>query len=68
MSADSPMPVGHTDIQSKYAEDGEKQLGLESTTAEPDIDAMDEVLLDIDPVMSRKIHLVNNVCPRHFSQ
>lgn len=65
MPTDSPLPVAPTvptDTESKYPNDEEKQLGLESAMTEQAIDALDEVLLDIDPVMSRKIHLVNNVC------
>jgi hypothetical protein len=56
MSTDSPISIGHTDMESEYPRDAEKQ-----PTTEPEIDAMSEVLLDIDPVMSRKMHLVNNV-------
>jgi hypothetical protein len=62
MSVDSPISTGHADTKSEYPKDAEKQLSLESGTIEPEIDAMNEVLLDIDPVMSRKMHLVNNVC------
>ncbi len=63
MSADFPAPMDNADVKSDYPRDAEKELNLESATTEPAIDAMSEVLLDIDPVMSRKMHLVNNVCP-----
>ncbi|KAJ9142886.1 putative MFS transporter [Coniochaeta hoffmannii] len=60
MSADFPAPMDNADVKSDYPRDAEKELNLESATTEPAIDAMSEVLLDIDPVMSRKMHLVNN--------
>jgi hypothetical protein len=62
--------MGPTDIksESEYPKDVEKQPSLESATTEPEMDAMSEVLLDIDPVMSRKMHLVNNVCHSHADQ
>jgi hypothetical protein len=64
MSADSPVSTGRADIE--YAKEGdvEKKLSLEHATTDPEIDEMTEVLpmLDIDPALSRKMHLVNNVC------
>lgn len=62
MSADYPVQTASPDIE--YPKDAEKQLSLESATVLPEIDDMNEVLtmLDIDPAMSRKMHLVNNVC------
>jgi hypothetical protein len=60
--------MGRTDIE--YSKDAEKQLSFVSATVDPEIDEMSEVLtmLDIDPAMSRKMHLVNNVCHSHTHQ
>jgi hypothetical protein len=65
MSGDIAAPKGPSDIE--YTKDVEKQPSVRSAKVDPEIDEMNEVLtmLDIDPAMSLKMHLVNNVCEHH---